>query len=153
MADSIRTQIVDNIKAALENITIANGYNEDVISVHSDSFDSPESFNEFPQLFIIDTDEDMEPLDVDSTQNTLTLIVTGYCKSQNDMDNVQDKRRKLQADVQKALMVDERRNMLALSTDVIRVITDKGTLEPYSIFDLTVQVVYYTNKYDPYVVS
>jgi len=153
MSESIRSQILNNLKTTLETISITNGYYQDIINVYDDRLDIPESFNDFPILFIIDTDETKTIFDVDSTENNLEIIITGYLKKLNDEDNIQLRRRYLQADLEEAIMQDERRNELAIATEVKSIKTDKGIIEPYAIFDMAINIKYYTNKKDPYIIG
>ena len=59
---SIRGEILDNIKTALETISIANGYNQDLGLVEDKILRAPDDTNtdDFPALYIIDADEDKE---------------------------------------------------------------------------------------------
>ena len=148
--DSIRTNILNTIKLKLQDISLTNGYKQDIQAIYDDKFDMPEAFNDFPILFIIDGDEDKEWFDEDQQLNKLNVIITGYCKKLNDTDDVQLKRRNLQADVEKALMQDQRVGGYALSIRPSKLVTDKGTIEPYAIFDLTFIVEYTTKLNDPY---
>ena len=148
---SIRGDILDNVKTELEKITVDNKYHQKVMLVEDEKIKAPDELNvdEFPALFIIDTDESKSAGDVNSLECNLEIIVTGYLKSNTDLCDMQEQRRNLQNDVEKALMVDEHRGGKALKTDIVKIITDKGTLEPYAVFDMTVQILYYHDRGNP----
>ena len=151
---SVRDDIINNIKTTLQTITIANGYNQDVALVSTENFMLPEQLTveEVPALYIIDDDEDKSAADgdVDSLWCTLNITIEGILKKINDADPVQERRRKLQSDVEKALMVDETRGQYAEFTKVKRITTDKALLEPdFTMFNLEFSVEYFHNRNDP----
>jgi len=86
---------------------------------------------------------------VDSKKCTLEFIVTGFVKRANDADDMQARRRNLQNDVEKAVMVDGRRSGKAIRTEVIRIGTDNGIIDSYAIFELTAIIDYFHNRNDP----
>ena len=62
--------------------------------------------------------------DVNTIDCVLQVIVSGYIKRINDQDDIQDRRRKLQSDVEKAIMLDEFRGNRAISSQCIKIITE-----------------------------
>lgn len=148
---SIKGDILDDVKAVLETITIANGYNQIVKKVWDDEFKMPDELtsSDFPALFLIDDDTRKEAGDVDSVLCTLNCIVTGYVFRTKSSQNLQSDRRKLENDVEKAIMVDERRSGMAIKTQTGRIVTDRGTLEPHGIFDLHFVVEYFQDRNNP----
>ena len=148
---SIRGLIVDNVKTTLEGITTANGYNQDVKYVSSENLKAPDelTIEQKPSLQIIDGDEDKNAADVDSLECFLEIVITGYLERINDADPLQARLRNLMNDTEKALMVDETRGSKAIKTDVTKLVTDKGVLEPHAMFDMTIMVKYFHNRKDP----
>lgn len=148
---SVRGDIIDNIETALKTITVANGYNQTVKKVFADELRLPEelSLDEIPALFIVDGDENKDHGDIDSVKCSLEIIVEGVVRKDNDQEDVQDKRRKLQNDVEKCLMVDESRGGKAIYTQAKRIATDKMTIGDYSIFDIHFDIGYFHDRGDP----
>jgi hypothetical protein len=148
---SILDEIIDNLKATCEGITIANGYNQNVKLVKTGNFQLPDQFraSELPAIQIIDDESAKEEYDVDSTKAILSIIVEGIIRRSSRSQDVQEDRRKLQRDIEKALMVDESRGGYAVFTKARGIRTDKGTVEPFSICEMDFIIEYYYNRGDP----
>ena len=148
---SVRGDILDDVKTVLEGITTGNGFFQTINKVDDQSIRAPEDINdeEFPILFITDGDENKKPGDVDSKDCVLTIIITGIIKQQNDEDDIQDRRRKIQNDVEKALMAQESRGGKAIRTEITQISTDKGLSQTYTLFQLDLDVDYFHNRSDP----
>lgn len=148
---SILDDIIDNLKTTCESITIANGYNQNVNAVLIGNFKMPGQFSisDLPAIQIIDSDTPKEPYSVDSTKAVLTVIVEGITRRGSSTQDVQEARRKLQHDIEKALMVDETRGGAAIFTKAKNIKTDKGTIEPFSICEMEFGIEYYYDRGDP----
>lgn len=148
---SIRADLLNNIKDALKLITTGNGFNQTVNKVDDQNIQVPNEVidDDFPILFLTDGDEKKEPGDVDSKKCDLEFIVTGFVKRANDADDMQSRRRDLQNDVEKAIMVDDRRGGKAISTEITKIGTDNGILDDFSLFELTGVIQYFHNRNDP----
>lgn len=148
---SIRDSILYNIKKTLESILTENGYNQDVNLVKSYNFGNVDdySIDEYPVLHVIDTSENKSSADVDSTKCYLNVLIEGILRRIDDEDDIQVRRRALQRDVEYSLMVDESRGGWACFTKAVDITTDKGTIEPYSVFNMTFQIEYYHDRNDP----
>lgn len=138
---SIRSDIIADIKTTLETITVTNGYNNTVKLV-SERLKIPDELHadEFPALFIVDSNEVKKDNDVDELKNELSIIITGYVKDSNNPTPVL---RTLLDDVEKALSVDRFRGGLAINTLPADIKTDNGTLLPYAVFDFTFNIIYF----------
>lgn len=148
---SIRGDIIDDIKDAIESITVANGYNQDIKYVSTDSIELPDTLHvtNFPAVFVIDTEETKSPSDVDTVECALTLVLLCYMRRKDNRENLQDKRRKMTSDIEKAIMADERRELKALKTDITRIETDRGIDDNNAITEITCVVTYYHDRDNP----
>lgn len=140
---SLRQQIMDAVLTVLANIDGVNLVSEDI--KHYEELDH----NEFPALFPIDTDETKEPyvLYDSSTENMrsqLTVIVTGMVRSITN-DTRQARCDMIQA-VEVALCYTGSA-LINLTQLVVpkRVVTDKGTIDGYSIWDQEFEITYLYN--------
>lgn len=138
---SKRDDLLNDIKSALENIKVSNGYNFDV-SYISTKLEAPDELapDDFPALFIVDTDENKEDTEVNEMQNQLRFIISGYVKDDDDPD---DSRRKLLEDVEKAICADRYRNGIAVNTMPANIKTDHGTFAPFAVFDFEFVITYF----------
>ena len=146
MADSVRHQIMDAIIAALEGITKAGGYETDVKYV-SESYLGYEviSKSKLPACFPIDTDErkGWESLAGTSTtdmRGELTVVVNSVVF--HPQDATRQLRTDLLRDVEKAIVNDSTLGGLALMIEPQSVVTDKGTIPNFSIFDQEFLITY-----------
>lgn len=139
---SVRYQIVQAVIDALEEITIANGYNTDVEYVSSNlNIEHPDQLdkNQFPCCFPYDDDEEKEVMTLyydtdDDILSKLTIIVTSmvYDKSGETLL----KRTNLMKDVEKTMLNNTTLNALLLEEpDPMEITTDKGFFTNYSVFD------------------
>lgn len=135
---SSRRLILLNIISALENISIANGYNTDVRYVSENlAVPSELSVSKFPALFAIDADEIFEGKN--QITSKLEIIINGYIKYSGDknekLDNLID-------DVTKAVLSDRKRGCLANDTNILSITTDKGTDKKFGYFEMRFSVTY-----------
>lgn len=143
MTVSKRDTILTGIKTTLAGISVANGYNLTVKSIHDVlKATSDLTQDQFPALIVIDADESKDDGDVDEMKNRLNVIVTGYVFNPEQDYDLQADLRKLLADVEKCLCADRFRAALAYNTRPSSIKTDGGLLRPYAIFDFTFQIEY-----------
>lgn len=154
---TIRGKILDAFVDALENISIANGYNTNVNYVsetltiqHPNEIDA----GNLPACFPIDDTEQKEQLatlgvDVDM-KSTLTVIVTSVVYSRSG--STADQRAGLLQDVEKAIVTNTTlfnratgEGLLLEPASPISVDTDKGYFGSYSVFDQSFECEYVYN--------
>lgn len=155
MANSVRQQIMVAVVSSLTNISTDNGYQTDVrfVSENIKHFSELDN-NKFPALFPIDTDEVKESFTFrESTtaqdmKSTLTVLVTSYLYSRTGV-TVQA-RSDLLRDIEKAMMNATAMTTLSNIFDIrpMKVTTDQGTIENYSVHDQEFQIDYTYNHAD-----
>lgn len=137
---------MDAVIDALEGITVANGYETEVEKV-SESLESYEQIDkkDLPAIFPIDADEpreyavmpDSSDLDI---QAALEVIVT--CVVFDRYNNTRQQRTDLMRDVGKAMLNDTALEALILYIEPMGVVTDKGTIPNFSIWDQSYRITY-----------
>lgn len=145
MANSIRQQIMDAVIAALNGIA--------VLKLVSEQLQAYEQIDKkfLPAAFPIDGDEKKSwaQINIGSTDNIeaeLELIVT--CVVFDRYDVTRQQRTDLIRLVEKALMNDATLLALVLFVAPISVVTDKGTIPNFSIWDQTFRITYRYNSAD-----
>jgi hypothetical protein len=154
MANSIRQQIMVAVVSSLTNITSSATYVTNVAFVSENMKHFSElGTDKFPALFPIDTDETKEAFTFRTTtaqdmKSTLTVLVTSYLFSRTGV-TVQA-RSDLLRDVEKAVMNATAMTTMANIVDIrpMKVTTDQGTIENYSVHDQEFQVDYTYNHAD-----
>jgi len=154
MANSIRHQIMDAVIAALKGITVDNGYQTNVVTVSEELKHWEEmAFTDFPACFPIDADEVKEQSAITRMQSRLTVIVTSMVHDHktaphrgNANESMRLARTNLLRDVEKALMNDTTLAGLDVFTTPRRVVTDKGNIPNYSIFDQEFEILYHYTR-------
>lgn len=154
MANSVRQNVMIGVVSALTGITTARGYQSSVGTVSENIQGYTEvKPNEFPALFPIDTGEAKEEFTFPGTasnnmQSRLTVLVTSYLFARGGVSS--GTRCDLLRDIEKAML-----NATAITTvsgilDIrpIRVTTDQGTLDNYSIHDQEFEVWYTYTRAD-----
>jgi len=147
MADSKRKRIMDAVLSALANVTSLVYVSERL--VHWEELDA----SKFPACFPIDADEVKEPhvlfesADEDMLSK-LTLILTCYCY------DAQGATRQQRTDLIKNIEAEfslraSALNALVLTITATRVVTDKGALDNYSVFDCEYEIQYLYDHTDP----
>jgi len=154
MANSVRQQIMVAVVSSLTNITTDNGYETDVefVSENMKHF-SELGTDKFPAAFPIDTDELKESFtfrgsSAQDMKSTLTVLVTSYLYSRTGV-TVQA-RSDLLRDIEKAMMNATAMTTLSNIFDIrpMRVTTDQGTIENYSVHDQEFAIDYTYNHAD-----
>lgn len=138
---SNRDTILDGLKSTLENITIANSFNNDVYKVERKFLYYDHVFN-FPYLMVLGGAESFEDQLGDYTISTMTVRILGYHK---DKDNPEQAQCDLIEDVMKCLDSDTY-NSYKSKMRPIDIDTDEGALhdaaEGLSMFVLTLEITY-----------
>ena len=137
---SKRSDIMVQVCSALANIAEICYVSESVS--HWEELDH----GKFPALFPIDADETKTPVVLfDGTQNdmraVMTVIVTGMVYSATNDTSV--KRLDLMQKVEKALVTATGLTSIIHGILPTRVITDKGALENYSVWDQEFEIEYW----------
>ena len=152
MANSIRYNIIQEVKDAVESITKSNDYLTNVKFV-SDSLTikHPEDLdkNKLPACFILDEDETKEPLSFfggagEDMMSTFTVSITSIVFSRTG-DTILPRTNLLQ-DIEKAIVTDAA--ILALLIEPASpttVETDQGYFGNYSVFKQTFEMQYIYN--------
>lgn len=142
------------VVSSLTNITSSATYVTNVAFVSENMKHFSELGNDkFPALFPIDTDEQKEAFTfrgsaAQDMKSTLTVLVTSYLFSRTGV-TVQA-RSDLLRDVEKAMMNATAMTTMANIVDIrpMKVTTDQGTIENYSIHDQEFQIDYTYNHAD-----
>ena len=142
MTISKRDSIIQNIKTALGGITTTAGYNFTVGLVQERLKDPDQAGENFPVLFVIDSDESKFDGSVGELRNEMSPIIVGYVKADSDETDIKLEVRKLLADVEKALCADRYRGGLAINTLPSSIKTDHGFNEPYGMFEFIFKIPY-----------
>ena len=155
MANSVRQQVMVAVVSSLTNITSSATYVTNVAFVSENIKHFAElGTDKFPAIFPIDTDETKEAFTFrpDSSaldmKSTLTVLVTSYLFSRTGV-TVQA-RSDLLRDIEKAIMNATAMTTITNIIDIrpMKVTTDQGTIENYSIHDQEFQIDYLYNHAD-----
>ena len=149
MATSIRYNIIQEVKDAVESITTSNGYLTNVKFV-SDSLTikHPEEMDgdKLPACFILDEDETKEPLSFfggagEDMQSIFTVSITSIVFSRTG--NTILKRTNLLQDIEKAIVTDAAILALLIEPASPTIVeTDQGYFGNYSVFKQTFDMQY-----------
>jgi len=150
MADSKRHQVVDAVITALEGITKAKGYKTDIGMV-SDRWQSHEQIpkKDLPAAFPIDIDEKRSPVVMPTDDNldieaALELLVSVVVYDKND--DTRQQRTDLMRDIEKAILNNDALDALILYIEPTGVVTDRGTVPNFSIWDQSYVITYRYNS-------
>jgi len=146
VADTIKTQIVSDMVSAIENITVANGYNRNVRKVSSSAL--PVSDAQRDLVFLMTGRETKEDRTNSVTECNLTVMVGCVVE---DYSNLMKAVHDIAADVTKALLSDITRGGLAVDTRIVSIEDQLNEdLEPLGTCILEVLVKYRHLWGDPY---
>jgi len=140
------------VTSALTNITTDNDYNTTVGSV-GEKIQHWEQVNksDFPALFPIDADEAKDSFAIGTGDGnmlgTLTVLVTAMVFNTDD-DARRLARTNLMLDVEKALVNHAALAALIVDIRPTRIVTDKGTIPDYSIWDQEFEIDYQYDRED-----
>jgi len=148
MADSKRKQILDSVLSALSSIsTIA--YVSDRL-VHWEALDA----SKFPACFPIDAEERKEPhvlfeSATEDMHSVLTLVCTCYVYDSDGSSLTQQRTDMIKQIEEEFSNRASALNALVVSITATRVVTDRGTIDNYSIFDCEYEVEYLYDHTNP----
>jgi len=151
---SIRELIIQNIKAELEKITIANGYQNDVVNVQR--FLQPGvKGKDIPYLIIFEGDETVTEQSSNVTWKDLIVRVGIITAQDEDVDGraADEIVGTLRADVEKAMLVDRLRGSNAIETTFMSstaITAEEG--QPSLEIELQFNVHYHQVAGDPYTI-
>jgi len=140
---------MDAVIDALEGITTANGYETDVAYVSEKLPFSVEQIDKskLPAGFPIDADEDKEMYTIGANMKAvLTVIVTWIVFDKEN--STRQARCDLLRDCEKALVTDSTLAALILMIEPTGVMTDKGQIPNYSVFDQEFEITYEYTRTD-----
>ncbi len=151
MTDIIyRTNILDNLITDLQGIDQRDGYyfniGQDSVSKMLKSAQAITS-SDLPMLFVSDGIETMVYEMGSRVGNHFNIIIRGIVEDENDPSSELNK---LISDVKKAILADLKRGLdsntypNAGNTKILRISTDQGLASPRAIFEMEIEVVYYT---------
>jgi hypothetical protein len=149
MPESIREQIVKNVRETFEAITIAHGYSLDVVRVF-EGFISPESLTQSgPWVSFEDRTTDYSVLNVAAMMTDLTIEAHGLMRHSMDggEEAARQAGRRFLADLETAIMADQTRGGKAISTTPIA--SDVEALNPWVHVPITFVVKYRVSRRDP----
>ena len=148
MPDPVRKQIMDKVISALSSISTAVSCVTPSVTV-SESIRHPEELDkkDFPWIFPIDTDETKEPWALyggagPDMHSTLTVLVTSMVYDRKD--STRTARCNLIRDVEMILVTSAGIAGVTgvLGVEPTRVVTDKGNVPNYSLWDQEFKVEY-----------
>lgn len=147
---SIREKILQDLKTALQNITIANGYTLD-ISLVSRELKHWEETQRFPSLFVIDGDERIEWSTTENLNSApFGIKVIGYVKKAKSQDgDLSQELNKLIRDFKVAALADLTRGGNCEIFEITLITTDKGTIYPFAAFEADIECKFEWRRNEP----
>lgn len=141
-----RQQIYENLLTTFDLITVAGGYNAEMThkAIGYKHFTECPEAETFRVLLVAGGNEKRENVTNLSFKSALQVSLVGYIKNTNPQAPAtgEELLNKLIEDLTKALYVDPTRGGLAVYTEVIEVLTDKGAFQPYGGFEMIVEMEY-----------
>lgn len=122
MADSVRERIMQNIQAALEGITVANGFANTLNRVER-LMQAGQTFAP-PMALVIEGNDDVigqQPLGYVSRELMVGVVLSVQQDQDVDSRSASTVMNSLVADVQKKMLEDHRRGDLAINTEEVGV--------------------------------
>lgn len=152
MADTIRQQIVDQVIARMQGITIAGAYETDIGNVVEDfrqNIQGTEREGELPILSVYDTDDVTQnpALEEKRSDKALTIQIRAYVRKETPSREL----RKIIGDIQMAIGVDTRWNKLAVGTVPVRegMVIESENFE-ISAAAVEITIFYAQQTFNPY---
>lgn len=145
MAASSRKTIMDRVLALMATITTANSYLTNVGSV-SETLSQYDQIPEkdLPAVMPIDADEIRSWESFDGSRDRrgeLDIIIS--CVVFEGTGSTRTARLNLMQDIEKAMLNDATLAALIIEIDSTDIITDKGTLTKYSVWDQRFSITYF----------
>ena len=153
MANSIRQQIMSAVVVALDAIVAGSTYVTTVAHVSDSLPEGPVEhidLNKLPACFPIDADEERMPtlVGVDEENMEAKLMVLITCVVYSATNSTRQARNDLMRDVEKALLNDSSLAGLIVDIEPSTVVTDKGVIPNFSVWDQEFMVNYRYNRTD-----
>lgn len=148
---SKRQEILEYLRTiCLPKIKRSAAYNFDVKLVER-GFRHIETLDEskFPALFISETDEVRENLTKNQFKATLSAYILGYVKNRTGINQVQVELDQLIDDACRALEEDRLQGNRVNWTEIKRVRTDRGDLDPHAAMVVQVEFAYSDEGFHP----
>ena len=148
MADTIKTQILANLKAAIEGVTAANGYNRTVRAVEREAKDLVTA-----QRDLVYVTSQYETKARPLLNNKVEVVLhVGLACIVEDRANLAKAVDEIAADVEKAICTDGTRGNLAVDTVVTRVEDHVvADMEPTAGAIMEVEITFRHTSGNPYV--
>jgi len=148
---SKRSSILEYLRTTLfPTITEENGYTNTLATVER-GLRYPDSLNEsaFPAVFVAQTTEERKNLTKIHFQSDLLVTLVGFVKSAEGVSGAQGSLDSLIEDVTKALETDRLQGGLVNWTEVKRIRTDTGDLDPHAACAIEAHFIYTTEGTAP----
>lgn len=153
MANSNRQLIMSAVVVALQTIIAGSTYATTLAHVSGSLPEGPVEhidLNKVPACFPIDADEDRSPALVGSgdgnMEGRLTVLIT--CVVYSVTNSTLQGRNDLMRDVEKVLLNNSSLAALILEIEPTRIVTDKGVIPNFSVWDQEFLVTYRYNRTD-----
>jgi hypothetical protein len=156
MSNPIIEQIALKIKEAIDAVTIANGFNQDLTAVRPKRLHLESDLNADNTVFI--RQEAAEASDSQLTTETITwiqgFVLTALAiDSDSASDSIDTRLNKIAADIQKQLLSAGYNTLGGLADGVLFRATEAAAYlfgQNYAGIDITIDVLYTTDYADPY---
>ena len=151
MAEPIKEQILDNLKTALEAITTDNGYYNTLAKVERWEQDGNDK-ESIPCLFIHTGNESPENHPSMTSWRTLTVHLELWTIHDKTVfaDSTDELLNRFSCDIETAVMADDQRGGLALSTDVANIdLFETVEGQPFCGVIVTLEIKYKHKVGDP----
>ena len=148
---SKRQAILEYLRASLmPSITTGAGYNNTIGKVER-GLRYPDEINdsEFPAVFIAQTEETRQNLTKIHFQSDLSVSIVGFVKSLNGTSGAQLALDGLIEDLTKKLESDRQQGGLVNWTEIKRIKTDVGDLDPHAACAIEAHFIYTTEGTNP----
>lgn len=152
---SKRQQLYEYLKTLLAGITVANGYNNNVVTVARGVRNVLDlSDDKFPALYITTMHEKRQRRTVNQYSGDLQVLIVAYVRStKGDFDGtdtgIQLDLDKLVEDVTKAIETDPLQGNRVYNTEITEVTTDDGDIYPTAGMVMSVVFSYVTEGITP----
>jgi len=147
---TVRENILENLKATLEAISIANGYHNDIASVQRWR-QSGNSLVLIPCIVINAGPEEKEPVPNPFTTCKFTVYLDVWTRqAQDDPQSTDTLLNSLLGDIEKALMIDYTRGSFAKDTNIkSNVLFETLEGQPQAGIIIELEIIYQHKQNDP----
>lgn len=145
----IKESIALDIVAAVNTITVANGYNQDLTAVRPTRIDFSDITPGDGKVLIVQSiEEEVEGMIGCKTWLQTFVLEAIVIDSDTETDSIDIRRNKVEADIRKKLRIDPKRSSNAMDTIMAGSVPFAG--EKFSGVAVVVEVMYRTDVDDPY---